>query len=281
MDFLNFGIIDMIDIFLVAYLLYKVYMLVKGTVAINIFFVIAIIYFLWIIVRAMNMQLLSTILGQFIGIGVLAIIIVFQQEIRRFFLLLYAEYLSKFNFSVENLFSRFFETPPLVNVNAILQASINMSESKTGGTLVVSSGSKLSSYTNSGIKLNADTTSDLIETIFFKNSPLHDGAIIVVGDKIIAAGCILPVSEDSSLPQNFGLRHRSGLGISEATNALAIVISEETGHISYFKNSKINYNVTSNQLFQILQKDYIEKYKKSDKNSENPLSTIDLNPFKN
>jgi len=281
MDFLNFGIIDLFDIIIVAYLFYKIYMLIKGTVAINIFFVIAIIYLIWLIVRAINMQLLSTILGQFIGIGVLAIIIVFQQEIRRFFLLVYAEYLAKFNFSVENLFSRFIETPPLVNVNAIIQSCINLSESKTGGTIVVSSGSKLSSYTNSGVKLNANTTSDLIETIFFKNSPLLDGAIIIVGDKIVAASCILPVSEVSSLPQNFGLRHRSGLGISEATNALAIVISEETGHISYFKNSKFYQNVTTKLLYQILQKDYIEKYKKINKKYENPLSTVDFNPFKN
>jgi len=271
----------LIDIILVAYLFYKLYMLIKGTVAINIFFVIAIIYFIWIIVRALNMQLLSTILGQFIGVGVLAIVIVFQQEIRRFFLLIYSEYLSKFNFSIENMFSNFIETPPLVNIDAILKAAINMSESKTGGTIVVSSGSKLSTYTNTGVKLDADTSADLIETIFFKNSPLHDGAIIIVGDKIVAAGCILPVSEDFDVPQSFGLRHRSGLGISEATNALTIVISEETGSISYFKNSKYDYNVSVEQLHKILIKDYIEKYKKTSQKYQNPLRSVNLNPFKN
>jgi len=281
MEFLDFGIIDMIDILVVAYLFYKIYMLIRGTVAINIFFVIAFIYLLWLIVRALDMQLLSTILGQFIGVGVLALVIVFQQEIRRFFLLLYSEYLSNFNFSIENLFSRFIERPPLVNIRAITKACINMSKTKTGGTIVVSGGSKLSSYTNSGVKLMADTSSDLIESIFFKNNPLHDGAIIIVCDKIVAASCILPVSEDKDLPQNYGLRHRSGLGISEATNALAIVISEETGHISYFKNSKFYPNVNVNQLLRVLEKDYIEKYKTRIDKKEIPVTNIDLNPFKN
>ncbi len=281
MEFLDFGIIDMIDIFLVAYIFYKLYMLIRGTVAINIFFVIAIIYLIWLIVRAINMQLLSTILGQFIGVGVLAIVIVFQQEIRRFFLLLYSEYLADFNFSIENLFSRFIERPPLVQVQEITKACINMAKTKTGGTIVVSGGSKLSSYTNSGVKLLAETSSDLIESIFFKNSPLHDGAIIIVCDKIVAASCILPVSEDKDLPQNYGLRHRSALGISEATNALAIVISEETGSISYFKNSKFYPNISVKQLLRTLEKDYIEKYKIGIEKDENPFINIDLNPFKN
>jgi DNA integrity scanning protein DisA with diadenylate cyclase activity len=156
-----------------------------------------------------------------------------------------------------------------------------MSKTKTGGTIVVSSGSKLSSYTNSGVKLLAETSSNLIESIFFKNSPLHDGAIIIVGDKIIAASCILPVSEDKSLPQNYGLRHRSGLGISEATNAFAIVISEESGSISYFKNSKFYPNISGSKLLKTLEKEYIDKYKSKAEKRQNPLSNIDLNPFKN
>ncbi|MFN8258653.1 MAG: diadenylate cyclase [Bacteroidales bacterium] len=281
MEFLDFGLIDLIDIFIVAWVLYKIYMLIRGTVAINILFVIASIYMVWVIVKAMNLQLFGDILGQFIGNGVLALIIVFQPELRRFFLYVYSENLSKYNFSIENIFSRFIIKPPLVKVEAIVEACKNLSISKTGGTIVISGESKLSSYTNSGIKLMAETTSDLIESVFFKNNPLHDGALIIVGDKIVAASCILPVSEDKSLPQNYGLRHRSALGISEATNALAIVISEESGGISYFKNSKFYPNVSSDQLLRILNKEYIQRKSSQKQNKETIFQNVDLNPFKN
>ncbi len=256
-------------------------MLIRGTVAINILFVFAFIYLMYIVLKAINMQLFGGILGQFIGNGVLAIIIVFQQEIRRFFLYVYSENLSDFNFSLENLFSRFIARPPLVQVDAVIFACIRLSESKTGGTIVLSGGSSLSSYTNSGVRLMADTSSDLIENIFFKNSPLHDGAIIIVCDKIVAASCILPVSENKSLPQNYGLRHRSALGISEATNALAIVISEESGNISYCKNSKFYPSVSISQLQAVLNKEYIKKYSVQKERFKNAVSNIDLNPFKN
>jgi len=281
MSFLDFGFIDLLDIVLVAYLFYKLYMLIRGTVAINIFTVIAIIYLFWTFVKAINMQLLSTILGQFIGIGVLAIIIVFQQEIRRFFLLIYSEYLSSFNLSLEHIFSRFIKAPPQVKVYSIAKACINMAKTKTGALIVISRSSRLETFTSTGTQLNADTSSVLLESIFFKNSPLHDGAVILVREKVVAAGCILPVSDDKSLPQNYGLRHRSALGISEATNALTIVVSEETGEISYFKNGKFYPNIQGSDLRKILEKEYITN---PDKDSDKPIQSlrkIDLNPFKN
>lgn len=281
MSFLDFGFIDLVDIVLVAYLFYKLYMLIKGTVAINIFTVIAIIYLIWTFVKAINMQLLSTILGQFIGIGVLAIIIVFQQEIRRFFLLIYSEYLANFNLSLEHIFSRFIKTPPQVKVYSIAKACINMSKSKTGALIVISRSSKLETYTSTGTKLNADTSSVLLESIFFKNSPLHDGAVILVREKIMAAGCILPVSDDTSLPQSYGLRHRSGLGISEATNALTIVVSEETGEISYFKNGNFFPNIQGAQLRKILENEYVTTDNIDTVKKFKATNKIDLNPFKN
>jgi len=281
MAFLDFGIIDLIDIIVVAFLLYKLYMLIKGSVAINIFTVIAIIYFIWLMTKALNMRLLSSILGQFIGVGVLALVIVFQPEIRRFFLLIYSEYMSKFNFSFEKLFGRFIKQKPGVKVYSITKACVNMSKSKTGALIVISNDSPLETYTNSGIKLNAITTSALIENIFFKNSPLHDGAMIIVRDRIMAASCILPVSENSGLPSNFGLRHRAAMGISEATNTLTIVVSEETGEISYFKNSRYLKNISLIQLRKILEKEFSIKYREKDEKSPHPFSQIDLNPFKN
>lgn len=280
MSFLDFGFIDLIDIVLVAYLFYKLYMLIKGTIAINIFSVIAVIYLIWTIVKAINMQLLSTILGQFIGVGVLAIIIVFQQEIRRFFLLVYSNYLSNINLSLENIFSRFIKTPPQVKVYSIVKACVNMAKTKTGALIVVSRSSTLDTFTSTGTMINANTTSSLLQTIFFKNSPLHDGAVIIVRDKIIAAGCILPVSENQALPSEFGLRHRSALGVSEATNALTIIVSEETGNISYTKNGNFFPNIKAAQLRKILEKEYVLRFQEP-KKKELKRDKIDLNPFKN
>ncbi len=262
MAFLNFGFIDLLDILVVAYLFYSIYQLVRGTVAINIFTVIIGIYLIWTLVKAMNMQLLSTILGQFIGVGVLAIIIVFQPEIRRFFILIYSEYLSNFNLSIENIFAKFIKQPPQVKVDSIIKACVNMAKTKTGALIVITDNSNLDSYEQTGTLINADTTDRLLESLFYKNSPLHDGAVIVIKDKIIAAGCILPVSESSSLPAHCGLRHRSALGITEVTNSLAVVVSEETGNISYFKNGKFFTNVSSEKLQKVLVDEYINKIRK-------------------
>ncbi len=282
MSFLDFGIIDLIDIILVAYLLYKLYMLLKGSVAINIFTVIAIIYFIWLITRALNMQLLSAILGQFIGVGVLALVIVFQPEIRRFFLLLYNEYMSRFNFSLERIFGRIIRQKPGVKIYSITKACISMSKVKTGALLVISENSQLESYTNTGTRLNAITSSELIESIFFKNNPLHDGAVIIYKDRILAAKCILPVSESTELPSGFGLRHRSAMGISESTNSFTITVSEETGEISYFKHGRYQKDITGTQLRKILEKEFVSKYKeKAEKQEKIIASKIDLNPFKN
>jgi diadenylate cyclase len=285
MSFLDFSIIDFIDIVLVAFLLFKLYKLIRGSVAINIFTVIALIYFFWLITRALNMQLLSSILGQFIGVGMLAIVIVFQPEIRRFFLLIYAEYISKFNFSLEKWFRRIIKYRPGVKIYAITKACLNMSKSKTGALLVISDKSPLESYANTGTLLHATTSSELIESIFFKNSPLHDGAVIIYRDKIIAAKVILPISENASLPPGYGLRHRSAMGISEATDTLTIAVSEETGEISSFRHGKYQKNITGHQLRRILEAEFlntfIEEAETKEESKPTIISQIDLNPFKN
>lgn len=280
MTFLDIGFIDILDIFLVAYLFYTLYRLLKGTVAINIFAGILTVWAIWWIVKALDMQLLGTILGQFISLGVLALIIVFQQEIRRFFLLIGSEYFDNINLSLENIFSRFIKKEEIsVKVTPIAKACMNMSKKNTGALIVISDKTFLEAYAREGTVLNAETTTALLETIFFKNSPLHDGAVFIIKDKIYAAGCVLPVSEShNKLPQEYGLRHRAALGISEATSAFVITVSEETGKISYFKNGKF-FPVIMGNLREIMEKEF--KKEDEPEKEKKKKRKIKLSPFIN
>jgi len=281
MTFLNIGFVDILDIVLVAYLFYRLYMLLKGTVAINIFAGILTVWAIWWIVKALDMQLLSTILGQFISLGVLALIIVFQQELRRFFLVIGSQYLKNVNLSIEHIFAKILKEEPEVKVYSIAVACINMAKKKTGALIVISNNSTLEAYSSEGIILDADTSGPLLETIFFKNSPLHDGAVLIVKDKIYAAGCVLPVSKSNTLPQRYGLRHRSALGISEViTNAFVITVSEETGEISYFKNGEFFPNIKGSDLRRILEKEFLKEFKQAEGISDK-FKKLSLNPFKN
>jgi len=254
--FITLRVLDVIDILLVAYLMYKLYMLIRGTVAINIFIVIFSVYLLWLIVKALNMQLLGSILGQVIGVGVIALIIVFQQEIRRFLLLIGTRYLSR-NFSLDNLFSFNLPPKPNVRIKSIVKACINMSRTRTGALIVMARRSSLDIFAETGDILNADTSSRLIESIFFKNSPLHDGAIIINDDKIYAARCILPVSENMSLPASLGMRHRAALGMTENNDSFVIAVSEETGNISVADAGKLILNLTPKVLMQRLENEFV------------------------
>jgi uncharacterized protein (TIGR00159 family) len=257
--FITIRILDLIDILLVALLLYQIYMLIRGTVAINIFMGIFLLYIIWLVVRALNMELLSSILGQIIGVGVIAIIIVFQQEIRRFLLLIGTRYLSSNRFSIENIFfikGKRMEEP--VNIDAIVKACRNMSETKTGALIAITRKSDLRLYVESGDIVNADTSSRLIENIFFKNSPLHDGAMIIKNDKIEAARCVLPITERLNLPASFGLRHKAALGLSESTDAIVIVVSEETGKISMVEDGSIKTGISSMEMDQLLKSKLLE-----------------------
>jgi len=252
--FITIRVLDIIDILLVAFLLYQIYMLIRGTVAINIFIGIFVLYMIWLVVKVLNMELLSSILGQIIGVGVIALIIVFQQEIRRFLLFIGTRYLSKNRFSIENwLFPKQQNMIAPVNIDAIVKACRNMSETKTGALIVIARKSELQFYADTGDAIDAETSSRLIENIFFKNSPLHDGALIIINDKIRAARCILPVTENMNLPAHFGMRHRAALGISEHTDALIVVVSEETGKISFGVEGDIKYGISSMELRQLLE----------------------------
>ncbi|MGL4908369.1 MAG: diadenylate cyclase CdaA [Bacteroidales bacterium] len=246
--FFDIRFFDILDIILVATLFYQIYKLIRGTVAINIFLGIFFLYVLWIIVNALNMELLGAILGQVLGVGVLALFIVFQQEIRKFLLYIGTQY-SHRKFSVSNFFLRKKATlANLVNIDAIVKASRNMSDSKTGALIVIERTNSLMAYAETGDMLNATTSNRLLENIFFKNSPLHDGAVIISKTQICAARCVLPSSDNTQLPANYGMRHRAALGVSENSDALVVIVSEETGKISFVEKGGIQSGISTLQL---------------------------------
>jgi uncharacterized protein (TIGR00159 family) len=252
-------ILDIIDIVLVAIILYQLYRLIRGTTALSIFLGIFLVYIFWLVVKALNMELISSMMGQVIGVGVFALIIVFQQEIRRFLLLIGSRYLGKGGFSFEKLFSS--ASPASrskqITIEEIVRAVESMSESKTGALIVISRKSNLELYTKGGEFLNSEIKSELLKTIFFKNSPLHDGAVLIEEGRILAARCILPIDENPSLPPRFGMRHRAALGISEHTDSFVIIVSEERGKISFADKGKITENVKLNDLRLLLSVEHI------------------------
>ena len=257
--FIKLRFLDVVDILLVSYLMYQIYFLIRGTVAINIFIAIFIIYITWLIVRALKMELLGSILGQVISVGMIALIILFQQELRRFLVYLGTRYLSQ-SISLNKLLSSGFENSKSVKIKSIANACQRLSESGTGALIVIARKSALEVYAQTGDILNADTSTRLIESIFFKLNPLHDGALIINNDKIHAARCVLPVSDNTKIPEKFGMRHRAALGISENTDALAIIVSEETGEISVADGGAITQNVTKEELMQLLEKEFLNMY---------------------
>ncbi|MBI9057397.1 MAG: TIGR00159 family protein [Labilibaculum sp.] len=254
--FITLGLFDILDILLVGFLLYQVYMLIKGTVAINIFVGLSLFYLMWLLVRALNMELLSSILGQFIGVGVIALIIVFQQEIRRFLLLVGSRYNISQKFTLDNWFS--FEEVGVKEeeVVSIVAACEHMSKSKTGALIVIAKNTDLDSYAETGKFINSRVSGTVLETIFFKNSPLHDGAVIIANNRIVAARCILPVTDSSNIPGSLGLRHRAAIGMSQATDSHVITVSEETGNISYVMGGNIKVRITTAELRTFLEGDF-------------------------
>ncbi len=254
--FIHIRLLDIFDIILVAVLFYQLYMLIRGTVAYSITLGIAAIYIFWWAVRAMQMELLSSILGSVLGVGVIALIIVFQQEIRRFLIFLGSRYMDGNRISVEKILNLRFESKPQVKIRSIMKAVMQFSLEKTGALIVIGRKSNLDMYAETGDVLNAETSSRLFVSIFNKTSPLHDGAVIVEDDKVKAARVILPVTEKMDLPPEYGLRHRAGLGISEVTDSLVIIVSEETGQISMAENGILQKNIPARILRQKLEEDF-------------------------
>lgn len=233
--FLEVSWVDIIDISLVSVLLFQVYKLIRGSIAVNIFLGILALYLIYLIVRAAEMELLATILGQFMGVGVLAMIILFQPEIRKFLLVIGrgTEFRENFFKTVGNWRNTYHDD---FNIQQVIEAVKTLKATKTGALIVFSRDVELRFYIETGDGLNAEVTRRLLLAIFNKNSPLHDGAVIIHKGRIKAARCILPVSENDHLPAHFGLRHRAAVGMSESTDTLVMAVSEETGRLILARN---------------------------------------------
>lgn len=245
--FALFSIKDLVDILLVATLLFYLYRTMKDSGSLDIFVGVLAFVVAWVVMyKIMDMRLIGTIMDKFIDIGLFVLVILFQDEIKRFL----TELGSRRGLKV---FGRIFKGNTEVAdekkwIMPVVYACMNMSKTKTGALIVVQQDMPLTDYERTGDVINANINSRLIENIFFKNSPLHDGALIVSDGKIMSAGCILPVSHDTNIPRYLGLRHRSAKGIAQATDAIAIVVSEETGRISYAHKGELHLNLSSTDL---------------------------------
>ncbi|HET6544735.1 MAG TPA: diadenylate cyclase CdaA [Chryseolinea sp.] len=235
--FLEVSWVDFVDIALVSVLLYQVYKLIRGSIAMNIFLGILALYLVYLIVRAAEMELLATILGQFMGVGVLAMIILFQPEIRKFLLVIGrgTEFRENIFKTIANWRHDYHDD---FDVNEIIEAAKSLKATKTGALIVFSRDTELKFYAQTGDALDATVNKRLLLSIFNKNSPLHDGAVIIYKGRIKAARCVLPVTENDHLPAHYGLRHRAAVGMSENTDTLVLAISEETGRLILARNGK-------------------------------------------
>lgn len=252
----EFSIKDIVDIVSMAVVLYYVYKVMKQSRAANIFYGILLFLCCWIVIsKVLMMKLLGSVMDQLVNVGTIALIILFQEEIRHFFYtigmhrrlgkLIRLFSLGKSKHDEEGRYDR-------ATIFPIVMACLNMSKQKVGALIIMKNDLPLSDFISTGEQIDAKISQRMVENIFFKNSPLHDGAMIVVGDRIAAAACILPISHDLDIPKEFGLRHRAAKGISAETDALAITVSEETGAITAAFNNRFRHRLTAEELERIL-----------------------------
>jgi uncharacterized protein (TIGR00159 family) len=246
----SFGIKDAIDILLVAYFLYQTYKLMKSSGTLVIFGGLVSVIVVWILVsQVLEMRLMGAILDKFISVGFIVIVILFQDDIRRFLVALGSNRGWKF---LVKFFSRKGEDPVSQYIAPVIMACLNLAKTKTGALIVIQKEIDLTAYIHTGEMFSAEVNARLIENIFFKNSPLHDGAMIIAQNRIKAAACILPVAQNAGIPREMGLRHRSGLGMSKETDAIVIIVSEERGTISVAHSGIITKPLSAENLQQIL-----------------------------
>ena len=252
--FFEFGIKDIIDILLVAGLLYYIYKVMKASGSIKVFSGILVFILLWLIVtQVFAMKLLGSIFNTLMNVGVLALIIIFQDDIRRFLFTLGSH---KHVSGIARFFSRKKKKQyDHEGIMPLVMACMSMSKRKEGALIVLEHNIPLNDIIDTGDVINADLNQRLIENIFFKNSPLHDGAVIIIANKIKAAGCILPVSHDLNIPKELGLRHRAALGMSQESDAHVIIVSEETGAISVAYRGKLHLRLNAEELESLLTKE--------------------------
>ncbi len=247
-----------LDIFLLAIIIYQLYNLIKGTIAANIFIGLALIYVLYFIVPESKMPLLAGILKKVADVGIIAVIVVFQQEIRRFLLLVGKNASLQRNKAWWQYFfgKREDEKNNYTRIKPIVDACKSMKQTRTGALIVFAKFYDEQFYQNSCEVIDAKISKRLLESIFQKSSPLHDGAVVISENKIKAASCILPLTDKTDLPLQFGLRHRAGIGVTETNEATAIIVSEETGEISYAKQGRVKMNISFAELEKLLNKDF-------------------------
>ena len=274
-SFLEVSWVDFFDIGLVAILLYQIYKMIRGSLAVNIFLGILFLYLIYLVVRAAQMELLATILGQFMGVGVLAMIILFQPELRKFLLVIGrgTELNRDFFKSLANWRNRYHDD---FDVHQVIEAVKTLKATRTGALIVFSRDTDLKFYIETGDPLDSEVTKRLLLSIFNKHSPLHDGAVIIFKGRIKAARCVLPVSENDHLPTQFGMRHRSAIGMSENTDTLVLLTSEETGRLILARNGKY---VKALKLRQVEQKilEYLHQ-KEPQKWDEVPIEPEPVEP---
>ncbi|MBM3402588.1 MAG: TIGR00159 family protein [Bacteroidetes bacterium] len=257
-SFLNLRFLDLLDIVLVALIIYYIFSLIRGTIALNILLGLVIIYAVYILVKQAQMRLLTELLGAFVSVGFIALIVVFQQEIRRFLLLIGRNASLQKN---KAWWSFLFGRKEVIKKNSmrlkpIIDACKDLQKSRSGALIVFAKYYDEQFYQNSGEIIEAKVSRRLLESIFQKTSPLHDGAVIISENRIKCASSILPLTENEKLPPQFGLRHRAGIGITETSDAVAIIVSEETGEISYAKQGRVRTNLSFSELEKLLNKDY-------------------------
>ena len=249
----SFGIKDIIDILIVALLLYTLYKMMKESGTISIFTGVLAFVGVWIVVKQiLDMRLIGSIMDKFMSVGLLILVILFQDEIKRFLVQLGSHKRWRFFF---NFFLKHKDQGEKPYIIPVVYACMNMAKTKTGALIVIEQGVSLDNYKNTGDTINANVNARLIENIFFKNSPLHDGAMVISKKRIKAAGCILPVSHSMDIPKELGLRHRAAKGISQETDALAVIVSEETGNISVAYRDVFHLRLSAEELERFLTED--------------------------
>lgn len=244
---ISFGIKDIVDILIIAVLLYYIYRMMKSSGTLSLFYGVLVFLALWLLASEIfDMRLTGTVLDKFMSIGLIILVILFQDQIRRFLI----DIGSRRRLHFLRRWFRHDKTKEKdrSRIMAVVYACMSMSKSKTGALIVFQRQVPLTEYEKTGDIIDANINVRLIENIFFKNSPLHDGAMIISNNRIKSVGCILPVSHDMNIPKNLGLRHRAALGMSQETDALCVIVSEETGNISVAKDGEITVRMTALDL---------------------------------
>lgn len=250
LSFIQFKITDLIDILLVAVILFQFYKWLKGTAAVRIFIGLMILFVIWKAVSLFQLNMLTEILGQFVSVGVILLIVVFQPELRKF--LLYVGNTEVLKWARFYIRGRSNTSEYGDDFEAIVRACERMAASKTGALMVFARNTPLDDFLATGQPIDAQVSQELLENLFFKNAPLHDGAVIIVNHRIAAARCILPVSKDEAISSDLGLRHRSAIGATILTDAISIIVSEQTGQISWCKSGKLERNISPSVLKQMM-----------------------------